>query len=137
MGNEFKGEVAKYFDKLEVNMRVANRGRQQGLVERANQSIDTALTKRMVAQELLTGEPSSEWVSDLKTIINSMNKTAEKFKHPPEPKDPISEPSSKNILAIGTIVRVQLDEPVEVTSIKDKRLHGKFRAGDIKFNQKI
>lgn len=137
-GTEFKGDVASYFEKKHVDMRIAKRGRhrQQALVERANQTIGTSLLKRMTAQELLTGEPSREWVSEIKSIIESMNKRVMK---PRENKNEtiIVEPSSKELLPIGTKVRVALDDPVETTSLKEKRLPGRFRAGDPKWSQTV
>lgn len=138
-GSEFKGAVKKYFDNQKVDIRTAlpGRHRQQALVERANQTIGTALMKRMTAQEILTGEPAGHWVSDLPIIVDAMNKrsaiSAKKKK--PEPTQPIAEKDSKDLLEIGTKVRVALDQPKDVTN--GKILHGRFRAGDTKFAMKV
>ena len=66
-GTEFKGETKKYFEEIGVAIRTAlpGRHRMQAMVERKNQEIGTALSKRMTAQELLTGEESTEWIEDL------------------------------------------------------------------------
>ena len=42
---------------------------------------------------------------------------------------------NKNILPVGTRVYVALDQPEEITN--GKRLHGNFRAGDIRFNRSV
>jgi hypothetical protein len=70
-GSEFKGDVAKWLKSIDVNIRVAKPGRhrQQALVERRNQMIGKELFKRMTAQELLTGEVSVQWVSDLPDVL--------------------------------------------------------------------
>lgn len=137
-GSEFKGEFKKYFKGKGVEIRSAlpGRHRQQALVERANQTIGTALIKRMTAQELLTGKHSREWTDDIQIIVESMNKYADFHKPLNLPTIPIAEKSSQNLLPIGTKVRVALDEPRDV-AVTGQRLHGKFRSGDIKFDLKI
>lgn len=135
-GTEFKGVTKTYFDRMRTQMRYAETGRhrQQGLVEFANLRIGTALTKRQVGQELLTGEPSREWVDDLPIIVKQINKNASKLKKPVIPYAPIVEKSSQDLLLRGTKVRVQLDVPRGVA--EGERLPGKFRAGDVKWEMK-
>lgn len=159
-GKEFQGDLAYYLEKQGIAVRTAqpSRHRQQGLVERKNYTIGSTLLKRMTAQELLTGETSREWVEDLPTIIKAMNNNKPKVPKPPNGVI-LAQPTKKQLkainakyktktarekqidkfrttlLTVGTKVRVALDEPLNV--VTGKREHGKFRAGDIKFNPKI
>ena len=142
-GAEFKGNFKVYFEKRGINLRISQTGRhrQQGLIESRNKSIGTALLKRQTAEELITGEPSTEWVDFLPTVIREMNKrffikdTWDDAK--PDYKKIFADTNCSgetcNILGIGTQVRYQLDEPINSTG---KKLFGKFRAGDIKWSLK-
>jgi hypothetical protein len=130
-GTEFKGAVKKYFNDKGAYVRygLPGRHRMQALVEKKNQTIGTALLKRQTAQELLTGEPSKEWVEDLPTIVKAIDKNLpEKKKYPDTPTGDL------NILRTGTKVRVALDEPRDATA--GNKLHGKFRSGDIRWDPK-
>lgn len=136
-GSEFKGEVAEWFRKNKCNVRIAKpyRHRQQGLVERRNQTIAHVLFKRMTAQELVTGHPSTEWVDDLSEIIAEMNKHYTKLnKKVKLPDKPVCEGDACRLLAEGTKVRVALDAPVDVLGNK---LHGRFRSTDVRWDPKI
>lgn len=140
-GSEFKGKVKEYFEQHGVIIRVAQvgRSRQQALVERVNQTIATLLFKRQAAQELLTGEDSKEWTEDLSKIVPLYNKMIEKkkIKQPIDiiDKDPVASGDAVNLLAIGTKVRVALDHPISTAT--DKRLHGRFRSSDVRWNPQI
>lgn len=140
-GSEFKGETLKYFNRHRVWVRVAKPGRhrQQGLVERYNQLIAKYLFKRMTAQELLTAEESKEWVDDLPSLIEYINKRAEKRIAKIKKKrgnavvpDPVIQTENEELLAIGTQVRVQLDYPIN--PVTGAKLHGKFRSTDIRWH---
>ena len=135
-GTEFKGVAKKYFDNHGVAIRygVPNRHRMQALVERRNQTIGKNLFMRMTAQELLTGEPSVEWIQDLPIVIEEMNKKQLKRKKKKEVETPVCDGESCGLLEVGTKVRVQLDEPIDATA--GKRLHGHFRSTDIRWNPK-
>jgi hypothetical protein len=132
-GSEFKGSVKRYFTDREINLRVAKTGRhrQQAVVERKNQQIAKALFTRMSAQELLTGTVSKEWIADLPVIIRALNKKAH---HKKLPDKPIINKNTE-ILKSGTKVRVALDNPKNFTD--DKRLPGRFRTTDIRFDEEI
>jgi hypothetical protein len=141
-GSEFKAGTARYFENNNIKIRVAPTGRHrmQALVERANQTLGTLLTKRMTAQELLTGSTSKHWVKDLPKLISAVNtyikkreaKRKKKREKNPPSNEPLCEGSACNLLSIGDKVRVALEYPID--PVTHKRLHGKFRAGDIKFN---
>src|SRR5690606_5783626 len=74
-GLEFQGDLSNWFIENGVKIRVAkpHRHRQQAIVERQNQFIGKELFKRMTAQELLTGETSTQWVTDLPGIVTKLN----------------------------------------------------------------
>ena len=136
-GSEFKGEVKKYFDKNGVYIKYgkAGRSRQLAVVEKTNQLLGNLLLKRMQAQELLTGERSNEWVDDLPKAIKIINKKRKK-KPPKVSYDTFDcEGDACNLLAIGTKVRPILDKPIDYVS--GKRVHGKFRGADIKWDPEV
>ena len=79
-GSEFKGDTKAYFESNRTNVKYALTGRHRQLanVERANQKIQSILFKRMASQELLTGEPSLEWVDDLPELVKVFNESKKK-----------------------------------------------------------
>jgi hypothetical protein len=137
-GAEFTQEpIKKYFKDNEVYIKYAltGRSRQLATVERMNQRIGTILLKRMANQELITGEKSTEWVDDLKTLIEYYNEKKKKPLKTEISPDPIADDYTGNLLKIGTKVRLLLDFPID--NVKGKRLIGKFRSGDIRWTTKI
>ena len=135
-GSEFKGTVSKFFKDQDIIVHVAipHRHRQQAIVERKNQLIGTKLFKRMIEEELLTGEPSTQWVDELKDIIKTMNANQKKQKIKKPDDKYITSGESHIILSEGTKVRVALNAPIDV--VTQKRLHGKFRDTDIRWKIK-
>lgn len=131
-GTEFQGVVLKYFNDNGVSVHVANphRHRQLGMVERRNQIIGKHLFRRMLEEEILTKQPAKQWVTDLPKIITEMNDKARRRKPRPPTDNYIV--GDGELLTQGTRVRVQLDEPVDY--ITRKRLPGKFRSTDIRWN---
>ena len=142
-GSEFKGTFKTHFEKENINLRVAQAGRhrQQGLVESRNKSIGTSLLKRQTAQELLTGEPSVEWIQYLPAVLKDLNKRLAVKKPWNDEKPDYNvifaetkcEGQSCNLIPDGTMVRYQLDEPINV---QGRKQHGRFRAGDVKWSIK-
>ena len=135
-GTEVKGEFAEYFRQhnIRILQKEPGRHRQQSVVETRNGLISKLLQKRMLAQEINTDETSREWVSFLPKVIKAIN-----THYTQEPQQVLgTEPvrcsgTSCKLLPIGTNVRVQLDNPIDYTS--EKRLHGKFRIGDIRWTK--
>jgi hypothetical protein len=131
-GSEFKGEFEKEMGRKGIIMKVAltGRHRQVGIVEKYNGIIARVLFMRMASEEVLTGEPSTEWVEDLPGVIKAMNK---KYgRSPLTEKDLLrqfnpDEELKQKIIPLNTWVRIQLDEPKNITG---EKLHGKFRATD-------
>ena len=144
-GTEFAGSTKQYFLNHGVIVKVAGTGRhrQVSLVEAKNKIIGSALHKRMASQELLTGQVSREWVADLPELIKIINDHIEettkvneaKLEKHPLKDDPVCKGDSCTLLTEGDKVRVQLDEPKDVAD--GKKLHGKFRASDIRWDPKI
>lgn len=136
-GGEFKSVVRDYFVKeIGVHVKYGKPGRhkQQCYAECANGLIGKALHQRMSAQEMLTGEPSREWIDDLPIIVKALNRRW-KRKPPPRPEGlPIFTEKSGELLLEGTRVRVALDEP---RGVLGEKLPGKFRASDIRWDPKI
>lgn len=137
-GTEFKAEAKKYLKDNNITVRVGktNRHRQQAVVERKNQQIGTLLFKRMTAEELQTKKPSYKWIDDLPAVIAQINKKI-------KPRKPINPDKDQNFICAGdacdaleqgTAVRVALDFPRDVAT--GKRLHGKFRDSDIRWEIK-
>lgn len=134
-GSEFKDKTEEYFKKHKTIVKYALTGRHRQLsnVERLNQKIGTILFKRMTTQELLTGEPSKEWINDLKPLVKTLNKPKNR-KIPLKTEiypDPITDKFTGNLLKIGQKVKIKLDYPINTTD--QKRLNGKFRSTDIKW----
>lgn len=135
-GTEFKGEVIKYLKENGIRYRYGKpkRHRQLAVVERTNQYLAKGLFMRMTSQELLTGEPSREWVEELPKFVQYINKKR-KREPPKEPKSVKSRCSGDDctLLDIGTKVRTKLDHPLDAAT--DKFLHGeRFRITDIRWD---
>ena len=124
-----------FLNSINVLIRFGKPGkhRQQCYAEKAIQAIQEPLFQRMTAQELKTGETSIEWSEDLQEIVNKLD---EKWNCdllscseglPKINKD-------TELLSEGTRVRVKLEDPI---SILGKKLHGKFRTGDIRWDPEI
>ena len=135
-GTEFHGETKKYFDDLNINIRYAdaNRHRQQGIVESANQRIGKIIFMMQSHQELQTKKQCKVWVKFIRQIINDLNEDSIN-KNKTQTKEissvPIITENNKNILNVNDKVRVKLDHPIDVYN--KKKLGGNFRAGDIKW----
>ena len=135
-GSEFKGVVKEYFHENEVLLRrgKTDRHRQQTLAEYKNKIIGRELYRMMNLQEIKTGMPSSEWLKYLPKLLKKINENLPKPLTEPITEDPIVTQSNHEILPIGSMVRVALEAPINIVS--GKKLHGKFRASDIRYSLK-
>jgi len=134
-GSEFKGAAFEFFKSNDVFVTYgkAGRSRMQALVERKNQVIGTAIHRVQLAQEITTGKTSTEWVDDLPKIVKLINSKIKKNYKPPKLDNNLRcEGDSCILLDIGTKVRVALEHPIDF--VTGKRLHGKFRSSDIRWN---
>ena len=140
-GTEFKDEFANYFNTIStIRTKLSGRHRAQAVVEGVNSIISKLVQTRQIGEELNTNEVSVTWVSELPNIVKFVNKY---YEHAPSKIHPITDTPIKckkgttacDIFEIGTKVRIQLDNPVD--TVKSKRLHGKFRIGDIRWENKV
>jgi hypothetical protein len=136
-GTEFKGDFDKHFKKFfKILRKEAGRHRQQSVVETKNQQIGKILNARMTAEEINNDATSRNWVDILPKVVKLLNKH---YSHKAEPADPTlpikTDKLSRDILDIGTKVRIQLDNPVSY--VDGDKLHGKFRTGDIRFTKNV
>jgi len=135
-GTEFKGDVAKYLESLDIKIRVAEaaRHRQQAIVERRNHLIGSIIHRIQAQQELKTKKVNTNWVELLPSIIKEINN------HLPKPIStqpydfPYSDKTNENLLEIGSNVKIALNHPINAHN--DKALSGKFRSSDIRWTQK-
>lgn len=136
-GKEFNNELVRnlFVQTIGVLIRFGETGRhqQQSFAERAIQAIEGPLLSRMTAQEKLTGVTSVEWSEDFHDIVDKVNERWQR--DPPRmPDGPPKVNKNTELLPEGTRVRVRLYEPI---SILGKKLHGKFRTGDIRWDPRI
>lgn len=136
-GTEFKGDFEKHFKKFFTILRkVAGRSRQQSVVEAKNQQFSKVLNAKMTAEEINNDVTSKDWVDIVPQVVKLLN---EHFAYTPKivdfAKPPRTDKFSRDILDVGTRVRIQLDKPVDY--VEGKRLHGKFRTGDIRYTKQI
>ena len=133
-GTEFKSVVKNYFENNNVKVKYGKTGRHrnQAIVERMNQTIGDAIAQVQIEKEIQMGKVSRLWIHLVKPILNYLNahtkKTKEKYV------SPSCEGNSCNVLQQNTQVLAPLDEPRD---IEGKKLHGKFRSADIKYDTKI
>ena len=142
-GVEFQDQVDTWLSKENIIHKVArtNRHRQVGLAEYLNYVISRSTNTRQKAQELLTGEVSKEWVSDLPKIVQRYNNRSSAKKERVSVKKKIDDtPTLKckgmscKLLEKGTKVRVIADQPIN--PVTGKKEIGKFRAGDFRWDTK-
>lgn len=135
-GSEFKGVVKKYFESKGIVMRIGKIGRhrQQALAEWLNYVIDLGVNTKMNEKELKTGKTNREWTKYLPKIITTINKYAKKPTSPSKTSPFIHSDKRIDLIDQGTKVRVPLDEPHGIAS--KKKLHGKFRVGDLRWETK-
>ena len=109
------------------------RHKQQCYAERVIQEIEKPLLKRMIAQEMKTGITSVEWSEDFHDIVREVDRRWQR--EPPKiPNGPPKVDRNTVLLPEGTRVRVRLYDPI---SVLGKKLHGKFRTGDIRWDPEI
>jgi hypothetical protein len=91
----------------------------------------------MFAQEFLTHQVSTEWVSDLKIVIKRMN---QRYSHKSVTSDGLLKDFNpwndlkQKLIPLGANVRIKLDEPRDITN---RKLHGKFRDSDQRWTKEV
>ena len=135
-GTEFKSSFKDHFDdkKIFIKYTKSGRHRQNAYVEWMNGIIGEVLNARMAGEELLLNETSRQWVDDIKPLITAINKAYTRPEDNSISKPPRCKGKSCKLLKRGLKVRIILDEPKEMTT--GKRLHGKFRKSDMRWENK-
>jgi hypothetical protein len=139
-GTEFHGAVKDYFENKGIMIRYAmtNRHRQQGLVESRNNVLGKVIMSILNLKEIKTKKTAVDWYkskADFRNLIMLINSH---IKHNPtngEATDilgPKVTDANRDLLTIGTKVLISLDYPKDIAN--QKRLYGKFRAGDVRWS---
>jgi hypothetical protein len=133
-GTEFKNETKTYFNENNASVKytLANRHRQNALVERKNKEIGSTIMKFQNAQEILKKKTVKGWVADLPELIQIINEYAPKRK--PLTGHILYSKFSNDILPLHEHVRTVLDYPISASN--NKRIGQNFRSGDIRWNDK-
>lgn len=132
-GTEFKGQFTFYLiiSGIAFQRGRTGRHRQQALVEHANQQIQKAIFHKQLKKELSTGKPDRSWVKDIPKLRLILNAKRERKPQKFKPKPPRCKGKSCKLLSRGQKVRVIKEYPVDITG---KRLPGRFRTGDIRWD---
>jgi len=145
-GSEFKGAFNDYLEEEGIKHITAptNRHRMVAIVENKNKLLGRLIFHLLNYKDIdkpqnNTGSGAKDWYVNHNTFrelidtINEMNN----FKPITEAKsdDLRITSSNKDILPVGTRVLVTLDHPKEISN--GKRLHGNFRAGDIRWDRNV
>ena len=155
-GGEFKDVTKKYFDNKGTVVRYGkpHRSRMQAYAENRNLMIGKMVSLHQHSEELKWREEhpnvpakevplNTQWVDDLPMIIDAINEVNVHKPYKPsktKPNMPICSKSKNGkvdsciLLKIGQRVRYILDVPRDTSG---KVLHGKFRAGDLRWSQSI
>lgn len=145
-GSEFKGNFNNFVKRNGIKLirGKPGRSRSQALVEYINLVIGKSIMIKQGNDELVDDIENTEWKNDLKPIIEEYNKfitlndTLNKDKGKPSRKEKIYKelknipPPPPDMLEVGQKVRIPLDKP---ENINNKRLSGKFRVGDRRYEK--
>lgn len=135
-GKEFSGNFQKWADKkgIKIWRKKPGRRRQQAMVETVNGIIATALHKRIVAEELITGRRAVAWVQLLPGLVTAINDSRKDIKVA-VPDEERCSGDSCILLSEGTRVRRMLDEPIDI--VTKERVNDKFRRTDVRWDPTI
>jgi hypothetical protein len=140
-GKEFQAEFKEYFNDNGVDVRVAevNRHRQEGLVEGRNGILGKAIFLLLDSKELKSGKTAKDWYKngvEFRKLIDFINDEIkfEPLKEPEQENIRVDD-SNRDIIPVGTHVRVALDYPISLAT--NKRLGSKFRTTDIRWSKDI
>jgi transposase InsO family protein len=141
-GSEFwNEEVQQYMKSKDIIMRDTRVGRknQNAVIENFNGVVGKVLMGVQSVKEIETGKRNKKWSADVPKLIEGYNEEKDKHKEPTiqqklidENTKPIKELAKENILKEGT--KVYLIEEYAKDVITKKRLHGKFRHGDLRYS---
>lgn len=136
-GTEFKDQFKAHFKDIELRVKKSGRHRAQAVVEWMNSILSDTLNRFMLNKSIQKNREIGEWVENLPIVVKAINSLFSRnaFEIDAEKNPPRCKGDSCNLLEVGQKVRIQLDNPQEFTN--GKRLHGKFRKGDIRFENRI
>lgn len=134
-GSEFKNQVfANWCERLGVIHRTTKTARkdQMAVVESMNYKLTKVLGVRMTIQQL--EESDIKWVDKVRNLVGAVNEHTDHSGKKIETffKDPQIKKNEK-IYKEGDLVHVPLDQPKGATD--GKRMHGKFRNGDLRYEK--
>lgn len=139
-GNEFKDKFDKYCKDNGIFHRTTKVGRHQQLLPIDNKIalISKYLNIAMVSDELTTNKTSRKWTPRLTQLIKILNQP--KYLYKVKTDDEIQDMNveikgNPDLYEVGTKVRVICDSPTD--HLSGKRLHGRFRVGDVRFSKRI
>lgn len=136
-GSEFKSDFKIYCKENKIHLKTLKTGKKLGVIDSKMKILTDALMKRLTAQEIKTKKYSVKWTKDLRSLLDLINEFTKKTYTPKTDFNEYEIKLTKNkkyhIIPIGTKVRTSLFEPVDV--VKDKRVMGKFRSGDIRWSK--
>eukprot|EP01040_Poterioochromonas_malhamensis_P003463 gene3463-3692_t len=134
-GSEWKSNFAKYMKDNGVGIQIATYHRQLLPIDHICNILAHYLGGAMLGKEIETGETNkTEWKKHLSKLIKVLNDNYTKEPVDETKLNPI--PNEKgNLLDIGTKVRILLNHPINI--VNGSKLHGKWRAGDIRWSPEI
>jgi len=88
----------------------------------------------MAHEELTSNKINRHWVKILPQVIEEINKALPKPLTEAISLEPILTDANRDLLVVGTRVRIKLDNPIDT---QGKKLIGRFRSSDIRWTRKI
>ena len=132
-GSEFKGQFKQFLESKNVAIQVTQYHRQMLPIDKLCATLAHYLGGAMLSKEIETGRTNtSEWKNKLPKLIKILNKDYTKEAIDPEKLDPVPNETGE-LLEIGQKVKVLLPKPIDY--VEGQRLHGSFRAGDLKWSK--
>ena len=130
-GSEFGSKITSWFKNRKTYHRISRVGRhnQQAPIEHLNKNIGQILNGIMMNEEITTGNKCNSWVKYIDKLRIVLNK--EMHKREPDVFKLSSPYTNCPLFKIGSKVRVKMEQPADY--LTGKRLHGKFRVGDLRF----
>lgn len=134
-GSEFKGPFSEYMKDNHVAIQICKYHRQLLPVDHICAILAKYLGGAMLKTEIETNKTNkTEWKRHLGKLIKILNDHYTKTPINPDKIDPDIRDSG-DILDINTKVKILLSHPINY--VDGGKLHGKFRAGDIRWSKEI
>jgi hypothetical protein len=132
-GSEFKSEFSEFMKNNHVAIQICKYHRQLLPVDHICNILGKYLGGAMLGKEINTDKTNkTEWKRHLGKLIKVLNDNYTKTPIDPDKIDPDIRDSG-NLFDIGTKVKILLSQPINY--VDGSKLHGKFRAGDIRWSR--